>query len=174
VPNRLIDQMAPGLKDTELRVLLVVLRQTVGWRQSERSFKGRDWLTHRQLMRRTGRASAAISAAVASLVERGLIVVEDTNGVPLATAEARRRYLGRLYFRPGDMWKTPDERRIGKAKTTTSKDTDIDNRCRAAGTSISSVPGGSVLEKGDGDRIHAYSWQPGVGDSRFNRGLPMN
>ena len=32
VPTRLIDTVLPHLKDTELRVLLVVLRQTWGWK----------------------------------------------------------------------------------------------------------------------------------------------
>ena len=32
VPVRLVDTVMPRLKDTELRVLLVVLRQTWGWR----------------------------------------------------------------------------------------------------------------------------------------------
>ena len=31
VPTRLVDEVMPALKDTELRVLLVVLRQTWGW-----------------------------------------------------------------------------------------------------------------------------------------------
>ncbi len=128
VPIRLVDEVMPRLRDTELRVLLVVLRQTWGW-QADRwadsskhnsgkhngrhkplhrknyGHKRRDWLSHRQLCRRTGRGSEAVSGAVASLSASGLIVVEDAGGTPLMTPEERRRCLGRLYFRPGDMWK---------------------------------------------------------------------
>ncbi len=114
VPLRLVDEVMPRLRDTELRVMLVVLRQTWGWRADRsaedaegtagRKHKRRDWLSHRQLCRRTGRGSDAVSGAVASLVAAGLLVVEDAGGTALATPEERRRCLGRLYFRPGDVW----------------------------------------------------------------------
>lgn len=105
VPVRLVDEIMPALKDTELRVLLVVLRQTAGWRSDRLDPGGprkrRDWLSHRQLCRRTGRGSGAVSAAVSSLVNTGLLVVEDGTGTLLNTPEERRRSLGRLYFRLG-------------------------------------------------------------------------
>ena len=130
VPVRLVDAVMPHLKDTELRVLLVVLRQTWGWkvdrtsvykdeagtqsrtsgqassqqRVKHQATKCRDWLSHSQLCRRTGRGSDAVSAAVASLTASGLIIVEDAGGKPLATPEERRRCMGRLYFRPGTLW----------------------------------------------------------------------
>lgn len=132
VPIRLVDEVMPHLRDTELRVLLVVLRQTWGWkvdrewkmdrtsasdktrvtkaatnkrpRALKQATKRRDWLSHSQLCRRTGRGSDAVSAAVDSLTTSGLIIVEDAGGKLLTTPEERRRYLGRLYFRPGTMW----------------------------------------------------------------------
>jgi hypothetical protein len=101
VPAAFLDGWMPRLRDTELRVWLVVVRQTAGWRAApgSRARKARDWLSHSQLVRRTGRGGGAVSAAVAALVGRGLIVVEDAAGRPLATAEERRRHLGRLYYR---------------------------------------------------------------------------
>ena len=132
VPVRLVDEVMPRLKDTELRALLIVIRQTAGWKSdrattgSDRHAKHRDWLSHSQLCRRTGRASGAVSAAVASLAALGLIIVEDAAGTVLATAEERRRCLGRLYFRSGDQlvdpvekWKTQSFPRPRKPKTTT-------------------------------------------------------
>ena len=110
VPTQLVDTHMPRLKDTELRVLLVVLRQTWGWKadrteiSSGRQTKHRDWLSHSQLCRRTGRGSDAVSGAVASLTASGLIIVENAGGRPLPTPEERRRCLSRLYFRPGEMW----------------------------------------------------------------------
>lgn len=121
VPRALIDLFLPHLKDTELRVLLVVLRATRGWQarresgeanrsgsktgtyvwQTDQGHKRRDWITHRQLCQRTGRASAAVSGAVDALVRAGLLVVEDAAGTPLGTPQARRRALGRLYYRAG-------------------------------------------------------------------------
>jgi len=101
VPNDLLDRVMPTLRDTELRVLLVVVRQTLGWQDgpdpSRR--KERDWLTQSQLMRRTGRASEAVSAAIDGLVRARLIEVQDKWGRPLVTPAERRRFLGKLYYR---------------------------------------------------------------------------
>ena len=127
IPTRLVDEVMPRLRDTELRVLLVVLRQTWGWRadrtttrskvmgDSKNQTKRRDWLSHRQLCRRTGRGSEAVSGAVASLTASGLIIVEDSGGTPLTTSEERRRCLGRLYFRLGN---------IGNGEDWTSRNVD--------------------------------------------------
>jgi hypothetical protein len=68
-PNVLFDQVLPTLKDTELRVLLVLLRQTSGWNREG------QWATisYRTLKRRTGRQSEAIARALHALETRGLI-----------------------------------------------------------------------------------------------------
>lgn len=69
LPNVILDRHMPELRDTELRVLLVLLRQTTG--------RGRDGrtvsLSYRTLMRRTGRQSEAIAKALRSLRAKGLI-----------------------------------------------------------------------------------------------------
>ena len=101
MPNGLLDVAMPRLRDTELRVLLVVVRQTLGWQASPETTrrKERDWLTQSQLIRRTGRASGAVARAVDALVRASLIEVSDRAGVPLTTPGERRRHLGRLYYR---------------------------------------------------------------------------
>jgi len=101
VPTALIDRVMPALRDTELRVLLVVVRQTLGWQVGKDPYlrKERDWLTQSQLMRRTGRESGAVARAVDVLVRRGLIDVLDGGGRSLPTPAERRRCLGRLYYR---------------------------------------------------------------------------
>lgn len=125
IPNQLFDAVLPNLKDTELRVLLIVLRQTIGFREGSPSggwrYKERDWISHSQMIRKTGRGSEAVSRAIDALVQRGLIVVESAAGRPLVTAAERRRFLERLYFRPAQMWITDDPRHPAKAKTTTDK-----------------------------------------------------
>jgi hypothetical protein len=104
-PNVLIDHAMPTLKDTEWRVLCVILRQTRGWKDpvSGRR-KQSDWLTHRQLMRRTGRASAAICGAINSLVNQGLIIVTDERGVLLQDSRDRQRNGRRLHYRLHSNW----------------------------------------------------------------------
>jgi hypothetical protein len=131
VPTAYLDAWMPRLRDTELRVLLVVCRQTRGRRERQPNGRSvarcRDWLSHSQLVRRTGRGSEAVSAAIQNLVERGLVVVESAAGQALTTSGERRRHLGNLYYRLGDtvpvenvvkVGKTPPSFHPGKPKTT--------------------------------------------------------
>ncbi len=127
IPNRLFDEVLPGLKDTELRVLLIVLRQTLGWREGSDTgggwqYKKRDWISHSQMVKKTGRGSEAISRAVDALVQHGLLVVETAAGKPLITPAERRRCLGRLYYRPGENVGITD-RAVHPAKAKTTTDT---------------------------------------------------
>jgi len=172
VPNVVIDEVLPTLKDTELRVLLVVLRQTVGWRDAKGRSKTRDWLSHSQLVRRTGRGSDAISSAIATLVKRGLITVETSAGVPLATTGERRRYLGRLYFRLGRLGenagKSAAPRRPAKPKTTTNtlnnkkKTTTARSAALSAVRSLSNGLDGFAAKPGERWARVAAVWLPGT------------
>ncbi len=69
-PLVLMDHLMPTLKDTELRLLLVLLRRSQSrYRRTDRPMI----IPYRQLMNATGRRSEAISKAIASLSRRGLI-----------------------------------------------------------------------------------------------------
>jgi hypothetical protein len=122
VPNALFDELLPELSDAELRLLLVVVRATLGWREGNATggwqYKQRDWMTNRLLVRRTGCASASVSRAVQALVAKRLIRVESATAELLDTPEKRRRNLGRLYFGLGDMWTTPPRGDIAFRRTT--------------------------------------------------------
>ena len=98
VSNFLLDKVMPRLRDTELRLLLIVIRQTSGWLQADGTRKKADWLSHFQLKRKTGRSSAAISKAIDVLVRAKLIQVRDLFGIPLMSANARRQSHSRLCF----------------------------------------------------------------------------
>ncbi len=73
VPNFLVDTLMPNLRDTELRVLLALVRATMGWNREGRSVP----MTYRRLILLTGRRSEAVGKALASLSERGLIHTPD-------------------------------------------------------------------------------------------------
>jgi hypothetical protein len=126
VPNQLFDVVLPTLTDTEARVLLVVIRSTLGWREGNEEggtrTKQRDWIAHRQMVKRTGRSGSSVSAAIQSLIVRKLIAVEDAEGKPLASARERSANMGRLYFRLGEaveMWKTVRFSDMGNVGSTT-------------------------------------------------------
>jgi len=100
IPSILLDELMPILKDTELRVLLLVARQTIGRvDKTGVASKDRDWLAHSQLRKRTGRASEAVSAAVDSLIQKGLLEVFTIAGEQLLTPQARRFHRGILLYR---------------------------------------------------------------------------
>ena len=120
-PNFLLDEVMPALTDTEWCLLCVVVRQTLGWKQGENARKERDWLTHRQLQLRTGRASEALCRALDSLVSQGLLEVSDDRGYPLNTAAARRRNAGRLFYCLGVAAKIPADGASSKGETRVSE-----------------------------------------------------
>jgi hypothetical protein len=115
-PNPLLDEVMPKLRDTEWRVLCVIVRQTRGWRDPHTGRRKRsDWLTHRQLLRRTGRASAAVCRAIQRLVSNRLIQVHTERGALSLSAADRRRSGARLYYRlhPGISERSGSNERSG-------------------------------------------------------------
>lgn len=97
-PNVLLDEVLPRLSGAQWCVLCVIVRQTCGWQDENRKRKARDWMTHGQLKRRTGLASASISHAIDMLVRQGLIEVQDESGRQLASSVERRRARCALFF----------------------------------------------------------------------------
>jgi len=92
----------PRLKDVELRVLLVVADQTLGWIEDAQTGrrKERDWISHYQLRKKTGRGDRAISGAVQVLVEVHRIVEAYSEAGELLDSAYRRQKLGsRIYYR---------------------------------------------------------------------------
>lgn len=100
VPNLLFDIFLKELKVAELKVLLVIIRQTLGWSDS-RSLRGRkekDWISTSQLMTKTGNSRRAISSAIDTLVQKELIEVLDTQGT-LLTNPSNRKGKVHLFYR---------------------------------------------------------------------------
>jgi phage replication O-like protein O len=76
IPNRLLDEQIPFLKEGELRVLLVIMRQTFGWH------KEYDRLSLSQLSHKTGMQKKSVCRSIEGLLDRGLIdkIKEGENG----------------------------------------------------------------------------------------------
>jgi hypothetical protein len=93
-PNILLDAVMPLLRDTEWRVLCVVVRRTIHFRPGARA-GGSAWITRSQLLTATGRDSEALSRAVDALVRRRLLCVRDEVGRPLEIPQDRRAARGK-------------------------------------------------------------------------------
>ncbi len=100
VPNILFDVYMKELKMAELKVLLIIIRQTLGWKdiktKSER--KELDWISSSQLVLKTGTSRRAINEAIHTLMEKKLIEVLSQKGDLLDTPE-KRRGQQKLFFR---------------------------------------------------------------------------
>ena len=100
VPNAIFDIYLKELNSAELKVLLVVIRQTLGWADG-RGIYGRketDWISGSQLKEKTGSSKRAISSAVDILVRKRIIEVEDDYGRVLDHS-LDRKGKSRLYYR---------------------------------------------------------------------------
>lgn len=78
LPNFIFDSFLSELTEAELKVLLVIARQTVGWIiQGTNDRKQRDRITHYQFCKKTGLSKRAITNAIQKLLFRKLITITD-------------------------------------------------------------------------------------------------
>ena len=134
LPYSVVDEIMPRLKDTEWRILVVVLRQTLNAQSGSGKSGGATWLSHSQLCARTGRANEAVSGAVDALVKSHLLEVLNEKGIVLEDASERRRERGRCYYRIGFRL---SERIYGKPKIIEDRNINIYSHFRK--TELSSV-----------------------------------
>lgn len=98
VPNSVFDMHLKNLGYAELKILLVIIRQTYGWKGKHKGeHKKRDWLSQQFFVRKTGLSGRAVSNAIATLHAKHLIHITNAQGKPLNTTEERKRAT-RLYF----------------------------------------------------------------------------
>jgi phage replication O-like protein O len=100
VPNVLFDAHLKHLSSAELKVLLVIIRKTLGWsdRQAMNGRKEVDWISNSQLQALTGCSRRAISTATENLVNKKLIEVLHENGSLLDDPQ-KRKGKQRLFYR---------------------------------------------------------------------------
>ena len=77
VPNLLFDLHLPELSFSELKLMLIIIRQTYGWKAKNGKRKQRDRITYGQFSTKTGLSKRIISETVQSLILKQLIIVTD-------------------------------------------------------------------------------------------------
>lgn len=115
-PNWLYNGEMKKMNETELKVVLLVTRKTLGWfdpMTSERKIQ--DYISQSQFMKFTGQSNRPISKAIQSGVEHGWIIARNGQGELCDTPEKRARrkvwyQLGTVFTKKisGDL-STPDE-----------------------------------------------------------------
>lgn len=97
VPNNLFDVLLKTLSEKELKVILVVIRQTLGWVDAKGNRKRRDWISQKYFTNKAGLSGKAVSQAIELLVDKNLIMATTAEGKILSSAVSRRGQ-DRIYY----------------------------------------------------------------------------
>lgn len=90
VPNKVFDIYLKTLSVKELKVLLVVIRQTLGWVDETGQRKQRDWMSQRFLANKTGLSPKSVSQGIEMLVSKHLITATSKDGRELWSPNQRK------------------------------------------------------------------------------------
>lgn len=97
VPNHIFDTHLNQLSHSELKILLVVIRQTNGWILKNGKRKTRDRISHSQFISKTGISRRNLSPTLQSLILKQLLTVTDRKGNLLHSPELRKGKAGIFY-----------------------------------------------------------------------------
>ena len=98
VPNIIFDTHLPLLTEAELKMLLVIIRQTNDWVDKCTGLrKTRDRISRGQFMKKTGLCRRVISKTLQNLVSKGLIQITCKYGNSLHRAEVWKG-VTRMYY----------------------------------------------------------------------------
>jgi hypothetical protein len=110
IPHLIIRKWMPLLSDVELRILLVVADQTLGWIEDPETKrrKEKDWISQSQLMKKINRSDRAIQNSLKRLVdELRIIQAHDESGELLDSPQKRMKCGGKIFYRLS--LKTPEQ-----------------------------------------------------------------
>ncbi len=124
-PNELYNGEMKKMKDTELRIVLVVTRATLGWEEDKdtKMRKQEDWISYYQLKQKTGRCYTALARAINTCIKKGWIEARDKKGNLL---NIKNKRIGKkIFYRLGRLFldkieTSPQNREVKKEKQSTS------------------------------------------------------
>jgi len=102
IPHLIIRKWMPLLGDVELRILLVVADQTLGWIEDveTKRRKEKDWISQGQLMKKINRSDRAIQNSLKRLVdELRIIQAHDEFDELLDSPQKRMKCGGKIFYR---------------------------------------------------------------------------
>lgn len=114
VPNRIFDELLPLLSMAELKILLVIIRQTYGWINPEtKRRKQRDRISHAQFISKTGLSRRIIITTIQKLLNKHYIKITNQCGELLHLPE-QRKGKRRLYYEVALRKKRKNHSRLNK------------------------------------------------------------
>lgn len=91
VPHAVVDTLLPTLREAELKVLLVIVRHTYGWKDWQTGGRRKQcWLTYDRLIKLTGLSRRVITDAISSLIKQNCIELSDERGRSLKQPSERK------------------------------------------------------------------------------------
>lgn len=87
-----VDMYLPEINGSELKLLIIILRQTIGWN------KKRDRISHRFFMKKTALSRRSVTQGIASLEHKKMIRIMDCQGNILNAH--LRKYCDAIYYEP--------------------------------------------------------------------------
>jgi len=102
-PNWLFNGELKKMNETQLKVVLLVTRKTLGWFDPKtEGRKDQDYISQSQFIEYTGQGNRAIATAIQGCVEQGWIIARDGEGNTCETPEKRT---GRkVWYQLGDVF----------------------------------------------------------------------
>lgn len=98
VPNSFFP-LVSTLGYAELKVLLVIIRQTYGFvDNSTKKHKQYDWISGRFFVKKTALSQRSVSKALSLLIDKGLVEVKNEQGRVCASTNQRKKAY-RSYYR---------------------------------------------------------------------------
>ena len=103
-PNELFNGEMPKMSDTDLRIVLVVTRATLGWEIDNETGmrKQEDWISYYQLKKKTGRGYTSIAKSIDRCISMGWIETRDEKGNLLDTKN--KRIGKKIFYRLGSIF----------------------------------------------------------------------
>lgn len=96
--NDLFDIHLKTLKGSELKVLLTIIRKTIGIYDGKTNTRVQwAWISQRLFRICTGLSGKAVSSAISSLLEKELIAIKNEKG-NLVSSKSQRRASAKLYY----------------------------------------------------------------------------
>lgn len=91
VPNFIFDTFLPHLTYAEIKLLMVVIRQTIGWHNPKTGKrKTRDGIALCQFQKKTGLSRRALTKSIKLLIAKELLLVTDFEGNELHLPSERK------------------------------------------------------------------------------------
>ncbi len=91
VPNEIFDKHLPNLTESEIKIILVIIRQTYGWIDvNTGKRKIRDRITQSQFVSKAGLSPRIVSKTLKMLSDKELIAITDANSKLLKNSLDRK------------------------------------------------------------------------------------